>query len=330
MRKALLIGINKYKKQPLKGCENDAEQMACLLSEHANGDPNFDCKVVTSKNFATDRKTIRGKLEEWYQGEADISLLFFSGHGALTSSGGFLVTSDAEKYNEGVSMTDVLILANKAARERRHRQVIIILDCCHSGAFGNLLIDYSHSAYLEEGVVVLTASGKNEHAKEGNGNGLLTSILLEALEGGASDILGKVTLSSLYSCADQLFDAWNQRPRLKSNVQKMVTIRRNKPKIELKSLRKIIEYFPTKEHKFPLNNTYEPFDTDGVSKNPEAIDENILVFRELQRFNRLGLLKPYGLSQEEDYMYFAAIRGTGCELTLMGKFYWRMAKRQRF
>jgi hypothetical protein len=56
---------------------------------------------------------------------------FNSGHGFINSLGDYIVTTDFEKYDEGVSMDDILKFANLS----KAKDKIIILDCCHSGAF---------------------------------------------------------------------------------------------------------------------------------------------------------------------------------------------------
>jgi len=65
-------------------------------------------------------------------GDPDIALFYFSGHGMITSIGGFVITTDTESYDEGVAMDEILSYANQS----KAREKIIILDCCHSGAFG--------------------------------------------------------------------------------------------------------------------------------------------------------------------------------------------------
>ena len=328
--KALFVGINHYKKNPLYGCINDANDMADLMREHENEDPNFRCDLLTSDKYATDLVTLRKKLQEWYSDEADISLFFFSGHGVVTSSGGFFCPQNASVYNEGIHMSEILNLANGAARKRIHRQVVIILDCCQSAAFGELDPNSGNASLLEEGVVILTASGKNQFAKEDKRNGVFTSILLNGLKGEAADLLGRVTISSLYNHADQQLDILKQRPRFKANLQKEIVLRRNKPKIDLVTLRKIAVYFEEPDDPYRLNITFEPLDTDGVSPNPKAIKKKVKIFKDLQKFNQYGLVRPYDLPADKDFMYFAALYNTGCRLTPLGRHYWKMAKQKLF
>ena len=48
MKRALLIGIDHYEYDPLKGCVDDAIQLAEILSENYDGSPNYDCHLLIS------------------------------------------------------------------------------------------------------------------------------------------------------------------------------------------------------------------------------------------------------------------------------------------
>jgi len=131
---ALLVGLDDYPDSPLAGCVNDASRMAELLARHYDDDPNFECRILISSGSFVSRAVLKQAVDELFKRPAEVALLFFSGHGTANNLGGYLVTPDAKRYDEGVSMADVLTMANNSpARER-----IIILDCCHSGAFGQL------------------------------------------------------------------------------------------------------------------------------------------------------------------------------------------------
>lgn len=57
MKRALIIGINDYKKiSPLGGAANDAEKITALISKHEDGSPNFDTKIATSDNKQITKK----------------------------------------------------------------------------------------------------------------------------------------------------------------------------------------------------------------------------------------------------------------------------------
>src|SRR6185437_15769597 len=128
---ALLVAINEYENAPLSYCVRDAQSMEPLLAKHANGDPNFECKLITSPGQNITRAFLKQSLEELFSGpRRDLVLFYFSGHGIITNEGGYLVTQDAKAYDEGLGMTEVITMANNS----NVAEIIFILDCCHSGA----------------------------------------------------------------------------------------------------------------------------------------------------------------------------------------------------
>jgi hypothetical protein len=311
MRRALLVGINHYESAPLAGCIDDASAMERLLRRHDDGRVNFDTQLVTSDREAVTRARLREGVENLFADPADVALLYFSGHGTENDFGGYLVTSDATRYDEGVSLADVLALANRA---RHITEVAIIIDSCHSGWLGAVpAIDNVHAS-LREGLSILTASRSSQSALEREHSGVFTELVCAALDGGAADILGNVSVASVYAYVDQAFGAWDQRPLFKSHVSRMLSLRNAQPGIDVAIVRRLPEWFPDAGAEYPLSprheHTTEPH--DGAAEN---------TFRCLQRCNRVKLVEPIG---EED-MYFAAVNGTGCRLTALGRFYWRLA-----
>ncbi|WP_219007788.1 caspase family protein [Aquimarina litoralis] len=320
MRRALIVGINHYKGGPLDGCINDAKNMYEVLNRHDDGNINFDCKLIVSKDESQEKRITVTRLKKeifnLFHQEAEIAVLYFSGHGASTEIGNYLVTQDVKKYQEGVSLEEVITLANSS----KVNEVIIILDCCYGGSLGNLREIGGRKALLREGVSILTASRDTQFSFERNDSdqGLFTSIIYDALEGGAADILGNVNVSGLYNYVDQLLNSWEQRPIFKSHVSKMVSLRKCTPKIKLETLKKITNYFPGKNYKFPLNPT---FDKDLDSSNKDNQD----IMKDLREYYRLELLVPIG----EEYMYHAAENSKPCQLTKKGKYFWEMVKNNR-
>lgn len=310
MRRALLVGVDHYQNSPLSGCVNDATRMRDLLSRHHDGSPNFDTRLMASTTTEISRPALRQAVEELLLGEAEVALLFFSGHGTVNNLGGYLVTQDARRYDEGVSMIDVLTLANNAAA----REVVIVLDCCHSGALGQVPAVANEKAILREGVSVLSAARETEVAVEEGGAGLFTSLVCEALSGGAADVCGKVTVASVYAFVDQALGAWQQRPLFKSHVSKLISLRNCQPGVPLETLRLLPRYFSKATEEFALDPSYEP------SAEPRHV-EHERIFGDLQRFRAARLLEPVG----EDHMYFAAVNSKACRLTALGRYYWHLA-----
>lgn len=182
MRKALIVGFDNYPSAPLSGCINDAKKISSILEKNGDGSPNFAIKLITDEKTIISKAQLREAIETLFKGYSDVVLLYFSGHGLIKTTGGVIVTPDYVKCDEGIRMDEILSVANQSTA----RDKIVILDCCHSGVFGSLSFSGSNIAQLGEGLTVLTASGDSESALEINGSGVFTSLLIDALQGGAS------------------------------------------------------------------------------------------------------------------------------------------------
>lgn len=314
MKRALVVGIDDYPFAPLRGCVNDANAVAGVLEVNGDGAPNFAVKLVTSPAETVTKASLRESIENLFEGECEVALLYFSGHGLIGNTGGYLATSDAAQYDEGVSMETVLTLAN--ASKAKHR--IILLDCCHSGVFGTPAVTGGAAAQLCEGMTVLTASRDSESAIEKDGSGIFTALVVDALQGGASDLRGHVSPGSVYAYVDQALGAWDQRPVFKTNVSQFTSLRTVAPPVPLETLRRLPEFFPEPQAEFALGPEYE--DTTEV-----ADPEKVAVFKMLQKMQSVGLVVPV----DADFMYFAAINSKSCRLTALGYQYWRLANEKK-
>ncbi len=308
-RRALIIGIDDYPHCPLQGCVNDAQKMEGVLSRHFNTNINFHCKVITSSSHTITRALLRQMISELFQQPADAAFLHFSGHGTVNGLGGYLVTPDYCDYDVGIPMTEILALANQS----KVNEVFITLDCCHSGAFGVLPAVSNERIILADGVSVITATRSDQQALEAGGGGVFTSLLVEALEGGAAALLGEVSAASVYAYIDNALTAWDQRPMFKANVSRFLRLRESKPKLAITDVRKLVTHFPLPAESLPLSPAYEP------SCEPHA-GEKEQIFSELLKLRDAGLVEPIG----EDHMYYAAINSKACGLTTLGKYYWRL------
>lgn len=314
MRRALIVGIDDYPDAPLAGCVNDAIAIEQLLERNADDSLNFTCRVLTVANgndAPITKPSLFEQINKLFEHECDVALFFFAGHGTENNLGGYLVTPDAGRYNEGVSMDEVLKLANQS----KAREVVVILDCCHSGALGNLPAIDNSKSLLREGVSVLTASRSSQASVETHdGKGLFTSLVCDALAGGAADVVGNVTVASVYAYVDQVLGAWDQRPLLKSHVSKLIPLRVCAAGVSMEILRRLPKYFSTPDELFHLDPSYEP------DAEPRG-HENEKIFADLQKYRAARLLIPV----DEDHLYFAAMRNKSCRLTELGQFYWRLA-----
>ncbi len=285
--------------------------MAQLLRRHHDGAVNFDVEVLTSDEVTVTKARLRERVAALLRQPADVALLYFTGHGSEDDAGGHLVTTDASEHDPGVALGDVLALANRATHIG---EVVIIVDSCHGGWLGSIPATGTTHAQLREGLSILTASRAAEVAYEEHGGGVFTKLVRSALEGGAADVLGHVSVAGVYAHVSQALGAWDQRPLFKSHVARMLTLRRAPPAVPLATLRRLPEWFPEDDTVFPLSPRNEPT-ADPPDEHAEA------TFRCLQQGNRAKLVEPVG---EED-MYWAAVRATGCRLTTLGRFYCRLA-----
>src|SRR5689334_8880631 len=142
MKKALVVGIDDYGDSSLTGCVADAQEIARLLESNADGSPNYRVRLVTSPDDRLSRDEFRGLLAE-------------------------LVTQDFSENSPGVSINDVLTLANDSPA----LDIVVILDCCFSGELGNAAVLQPREvasefrfarALLREGVTLLAASRPTE------------------------------------------------------------------------------------------------------------------------------------------------------------------------
>ena len=309
MRRALVVGIDDYP-TPLQGCVNDATAIAQLLATHDTGSPNFDMRLIFSPTNSVTRSGLREAIEKLFATDCEMALFYFSGHGLVRSGDGYIVTNDAKRYDEGISMTDILNVANRSPARNR----IIILDCCYSGHMGTPPIPASGVAQIAEGITVLAASGDAEEAMERAGRGVFTNLVLTALKGGAADLSGHITSGSVYAYVDQALGAWDQRPVFKTNITQFSSLRDVDPPVPLETLRQLVNYFPTPDAEHPLDPTYE-------FREPNHDPDHVAVFKSLQKMEGVGLVVPVG----EQHMYYAAINSKSCRLTALGAHYWRLA-----
>ncbi|MDM8212220.1 caspase family protein [Mediterraneibacter glycyrrhizinilyticus] len=323
MKKALVVGIDEYPTCPLSGCVNDALAISELLETNGDGSPNFDVRTIPNVSTKSD---LLDSVEELFAGDADIALFYFSGHGA-DIGGGYLVTPDFHGRDLGVTMMEVLGIANRSKCKNK----IIILDCCYSGKFGENSVSDTKDSVLGEGVTIMTASSRSQVSIENTltGHGVFTELLIQGLKGSAADIGGNITPASLYSFVDQSLGAWEQRPIFKTNISRFLPIRTIEAKVPKAILRKISSYFPNPTDEYNLNPSYEFTNTpdcEHIVIEPYADEANIQKFKELQLFESVGLIEPVGT----EHMYFAAMESKSCKLTALGLHYWRLAKDKRF
>jgi hypothetical protein len=142
-RRALCVGINAYKRQPLRGCVADAERWARTL-----GDLGFEVAPVLRDAEATGDRIVGALTDLLEQSRAGDVLVFqFAGHGTTLPD----ITSDeagsdspavdeavcAYDFTEGRFVVDDELAAVFAAAPAGV-QITSFIDCCHSGTITRL------------------------------------------------------------------------------------------------------------------------------------------------------------------------------------------------
>ncbi len=327
MRKALIVGIDYYDHAPLlSGCVNDAVAVKAVLERHADGTLNFPTPKVLTSGSATvpiPTRTLKDAARELFRDDSEIALFYFSGHGHIDDTGGFLCGTDTATGDDGLSLHEVMAWANASPAKNK----VIVLDSCHSGIAGDRPIG-TGVAEVKDGVTILTASTAEQYSYEapGGGSGVFTSLFVDALSGAAANLVGDVTPGSVYAHIDQSLGPWAQRPVFKTNVKTFVSLRQVEPPIPLADLQALTTHFPSPDYRFPLDPSYEPERSAEDRENPEIPSpdaEHTATFAVLQKYARVNLLRPV----DAPHMWHAAMQSKACELTVLGQHYWSLVKK---
>lgn len=309
MRRAVLVGIDHYDNfDALGGCVADVEALTPLLEE--NGDDhdlvNFGIEALTSECGPVSADALRNAVNRCFAPGPDVALFYFSGHGVDRGGADVtLCTSDGTLANPGLPLSAIMAVIAKS--EVKHR--FVFLDCCFSGP-GTLTGLGIDCKFLPLGTTILAASRGDQAALETGGRGRFTSLLCAGLEGGAANVVGRVTASSLYAYVAAYAGAFDQLPAYATNVDRLVNLRTAAPAITQTDIRSLAEIFRDVFIQLQLSPEFEPTFADH---DPEKAK----VFKLLQRAQAVRLLRPIDFT----YMYDAAMQSGRCELTPLGRHY---------
>ena len=204
----LLIGVSNYEGlDNLPGTQKDIEEMQRILLDPNVGDFDEVKLLHNPSNPTVMQIYIQTLFSE--RKRDDLLLLYFSGHGLLDNKGR-LGLSTCKTDNNLIEATTVpaSFIHGILAGIKSKRQVII-LDCCHSGAFPK---DWSfksgNSINIEaqlggEGRAILTSCRDFESSIEREGAGVYTRYLIEGIETGAADTDndGQISVDELHEYA---------------------------------------------------------------------------------------------------------------------------------
>lgn len=199
----------------LRAPAHDAARLGEVLADPRIG--GFDVRTLINTSAAE----VNEAVEDFFADRApdDLLVLHFSGHGVKDEAGELHFATSGTRLNR---LAGTAVSADFVARRMnrsRSRRIVLLLDCCYSGAFGRGMVARAGgSVGLEEqfggsGRAVITASSALEYAFEGASvadtsegePSVFTSALVEGLESGDADRDqdGHVGLDELY---DYVYD----------------------------------------------------------------------------------------------------------------------------
>jgi len=211
-RKALIISSYNYqdpKLKPLEAPVVDADSLVKVLKDALIG--GFDTEMLPN---ATSQQ-VRTKIEDFFfdAGRDDTLLLYFTGHGVKDPDGNlYLATIDTcfQKDSHSVRTATAVnsSFVNNKMKSSHSRRIILILDCCYSGAFegtksGAAVL--TGDEFSGTGRIVLTASDAAQYAWQGDdltgeGGSVFTQALVQGLRSGEADSNndGNISVFELY------------------------------------------------------------------------------------------------------------------------------------
>jgi outer membrane protein assembly factor BamB len=212
-RLALLIAAADYQDPALRGLRSpgrDASALAIILGDRRIG--GFDVQTLVDARC----HEVQEGIEEFCSGRQpdDQLLVYLSCHGLLDGNGRlYYAAADTRQQSLAATAVSAAWLTERLD-DCRARSQILVLDCCHSGAFArgtkgdrDLVLDLKQRFEpTGRGRVVLTASRATEYSFEGDqmsGEGLpsvFTRAVVDGLKSGEADRDrdGLITVSDLY------------------------------------------------------------------------------------------------------------------------------------
>jgi hypothetical protein len=196
-RVALLIGTEHYGKEfkQLEATPRNVRGLAEVL-EHSEMGQFESVEVLIDPDHSRMGETIETWLSE--RDKDDFVLLYISGHGVKDVKRKlYFAASKTVKNRQGELVTSTAVSARNVhdwLQASKAKRQIVILDCCFSGAFGDLLAQDDGAVDVEgalgaEGRVVLTSSSSMQYSFQQREGALsvYTHHLIEGITSGVAD-----------------------------------------------------------------------------------------------------------------------------------------------
>jgi hypothetical protein len=223
-RLALLIATSDYGDPALRKLRapgRDASELAVVLSDPQIG--SFEVQTLINAPSGE----VQEKIGEFCADRRsdDQLLIYLSCHGVLDDSGRLYYAATNTRRQREAATAVAATWLNERLDDCRARRQIIVLDCCHSGAFAGRAKGDADLALQQRfrphsrGRVVLTASRSTEYSFEGgqvSGEGVqsvFTRAIVDGLRTGDADRDkdGLITVTDLYNYVSD--KVWLAEPR---------------------------------------------------------------------------------------------------------------------
>jgi hypothetical protein len=239
-RKALIVASSDYddpKLKRLRAPGREAEDLAGLLRDRSIGEFS-EVSVLTNEPEYKLRRAVGAFFNQAHRD--DFLMLHLACHGVKDDDGNlYFAASDTDIADlHSTAIPDSFV--RNAMDRSRSRQIVLMLDCCYSGAFGKGMAHRGGGGmqvmerFHGQGRAVLTASDSMEYAWEGEElddqsvASLFTGALVRGLSTGEADLDGDgyVSIEELYDyIEDRVKD--KQRPRRQIDLAGSLYIARN-------------------------------------------------------------------------------------------------------